>query len=140
LAGETCGRNKRRASDEIEVARIETEDWAVPETVGLSLDEGKRIAAAIQAETVRGQASTMSEHFGCCGHCGLSLSSKDIGADVSTELSTGSPLLATANRRNSPKPWSALGLPRHAGDGVVRWGRRVIQAAAPSLPRSNARP
>ena len=71
LVAETGG-----PATEIEVARIEREDWAVPETLGLSLDEGKRIAAAIQAEIVRAQASAMSEHFRSCGHCGLNLSSK----------------------------------------------------------------
>ena len=71
LVAETGG-----SATEIEVARIEREDSAVPETLGLSLDEGKRIAAAIQAEIVRAQASAMSEHFRSCGHCGLNLSSK----------------------------------------------------------------
>jgi hypothetical protein len=64
------------AATEIEVARIEREDCAVPETLGLSLDEGKRLTAAIQTEMVRSQASTMGERFRCCAHCGLTLSSK----------------------------------------------------------------
>ena len=65
LVAETGG-----PATEIEVARIEREDWAVPETLGLSLDEGKRIAAAIQAEMVRAQASTMSEHLDLVGIAG----------------------------------------------------------------------
>ena len=61
---------------EIEVAQIEREDWAVPETLGLTLAEGKQITAAIQTEMVRAQASTMSERFKYCAHCELALSSK----------------------------------------------------------------
>ena len=82
LVAETGG-----PASEIEVARIEREDWAVPETLGLSLDEGKRIAAAIQAEMVRAQASTMSEHFRSCGHCGLNLSSRLEFGDSSVPMS-----------------------------------------------------
>jgi hypothetical protein len=37
---------------EIEVARIERDDCAVAETVGLTLDEGKRLTASTQAEIV----------------------------------------------------------------------------------------
>ena len=37
---------------EAEVARIERDDFAVAETVGLTLDEGKRLAAATQAHRV----------------------------------------------------------------------------------------
>jgi hypothetical protein len=55
---------------EIEVARIEREDWAVPETLGLSLDEGKRITAAIQTEMVRAQASTMESISDAAGFAG----------------------------------------------------------------------
>lgn len=61
---------------EIEVAQIEREDWVVPETLGLTLVEGKRITAAIQTEMVRAQASTMGERFKYCAHCELALSSK----------------------------------------------------------------
>ena len=61
---------------EIEVAQIEREDWAVPETLGLTLAEGKQITAAIQTEMVRAQASTMNERFKYCAHCELALSSK----------------------------------------------------------------
>ena len=38
LVAETGG-----PATEIEVARIEREDWAVPETLGLSLDEAKEL-------------------------------------------------------------------------------------------------
>jgi hypothetical protein len=61
---------------EIEVGRIEGEAWADLETIGLSLDEGKRLTAAIQAEMVHAQASIMGERFRCCAHCGSTLSSK----------------------------------------------------------------
>ena len=40
---------------ETEVARIERDDFAVPETLGLTLDEGKQLMAATQAEIVRAQ-------------------------------------------------------------------------------------
>ena len=36
------------AETEVEVARIERDEFAVPETLGLSLAEGKRLTAAIQ--------------------------------------------------------------------------------------------
>ena len=61
---------------EIEVAQIEREDWAVPETLGLTLVEGKRITAAIQTEMVRAQTSAMGERFKYCAHRELALSSK----------------------------------------------------------------
>jgi hypothetical protein len=61
---------------EIEVARIEREDWAVPETLGLTLVEGKQLTPAIQTEMVRAQASTMGERFRCCAYCGAMLASK----------------------------------------------------------------
>ncbi|HEY8064985.1 MAG TPA: hypothetical protein VIF40_09670 [Methylosinus sp.] len=61
---------------EVEVARIERGDFAAPETLGLSLAEGKRLTAAIQFEMVRAQAATMGERFRCCTHCGSTLSSK----------------------------------------------------------------
>ena len=66
---------------EVEVARIERDDFAVPETLGLSLAEGKRLTAAIQIEMVRAQAATMGERFRCCAHCGSTFSSK--GTDPS---------------------------------------------------------
>ena len=87
LVAETGG-----PATEIEVARIEREDWAVPETLGLSLDEGKRIATAIQAEMVRAQASAMSEHFRSCGHCGLNLSSKGYRSMICRSLFGDVPL------------------------------------------------
>ena len=64
------------AETEVEVARIERDDFAVPETLGLSLAEGKRLTAAIQIEMVRAQAARMGERFRCCAHCGSTLSSK----------------------------------------------------------------
>ena len=64
------------AATEDEVARIERDDFAVPETLGLSLAEEKRLTAAIQTAMVRAQAATMGERFRCCAHCGSTLSSK----------------------------------------------------------------
>jgi hypothetical protein len=102
---------------EVEVARIEREDWAVPETLGLSLDEGKRVAAAIQAEMVRAQASTMSEHFRSCGHCGLNLSSKGYRSMTFRSLFGNVPLRVRRfvgcrcqDRQEGPKSFSALAL------------------------------
>ena len=51
------------------VARIEPDDFAVAETVGLTLDEGKRLTAATQAEIVRAQVAAMGERFRWCEHC-----------------------------------------------------------------------
>jgi hypothetical protein len=51
---------------ETEVARIERDDFAVAETLGLTLDEDKRLIAATQAEIVRAQVSTMGERFRWC--------------------------------------------------------------------------
>jgi hypothetical protein len=42
---------------ETEVARIERDDLAVPETLGMTLDEGKELTAATQAENVRAHVS-----------------------------------------------------------------------------------
>jgi len=64
------------AETEVEVARIERDEFTVPEMLGLSLGEGKRLTAAIQTEMVRAQAATMGERFRCCAHCGSTLSSK----------------------------------------------------------------
>jgi hypothetical protein len=61
---------------ETEVARIERDDFAVPETVGLSLDESKQLTAAIPDEVVRCQAAVMGERFRWCKHCGAKLWSK----------------------------------------------------------------
>src|SRR5271157_421642 len=66
----------KAAETEVEVARIERDEFTVPETLGLSLAEGKRLTAAIQMEMVRAQAATMGERFRCCAHCGSTLSSK----------------------------------------------------------------
>ena len=64
------------AETEVEVARIERDGFTVPETLGLSLGEGKRLTAAIQTEMVRAQAATMGERFRRCAHCGSTLASK----------------------------------------------------------------
>ena len=40
------------AANKVEVARIERDEFTVPETLGLSLGEGKRLTAAIQTEMV----------------------------------------------------------------------------------------
>ena len=48
---------------ETEVARVERDDFAVAETLGLTLDEGKHLMAATQAEIVRAQVRTMGERF-----------------------------------------------------------------------------
>ena len=61
---------------ETEVARIERDDYAVSETLGLTLDESKRLTAATQAAIVRAQVSTMGERFRWCEHCGQKLLSK----------------------------------------------------------------
>ena len=41
------------STTESEVGRLEREAWADIETLGLSLNEGKRLTAAIQSEMVR---------------------------------------------------------------------------------------
>jgi len=41
------------STGEIEVAQIERDAWTVPETVGLSPAESKKLAAAVQTEMVR---------------------------------------------------------------------------------------
>ena len=61
---------------ETEVARVERDDFAVAETLGLTLDEGKQLMAATQAEIVRAQVRTMGERFRWCEHCGAKLLSK----------------------------------------------------------------
>ena len=43
---------------------------------GLTLDEGKRLAAAAQAEIVRAQIAAMGERFRWCEHCRAKLVSK----------------------------------------------------------------
>src|ERR1700733_4452616 len=57
-------------------ARVERDDLAVPETLGLTLGEDKQLTAATQAEIVRAQVSTMGERFRWCEHCGAKLLSK----------------------------------------------------------------
>ncbi|WP_210266994.1 AAA-associated domain-containing protein [Methylocystis silviterrae] len=47
----------RAAETEVEAAWIERDEFTVPETLGLSLGEGKRLTAAIQTEIVRAQAA-----------------------------------------------------------------------------------
>jgi hypothetical protein len=61
---------------ETEVARIERADLAVPETLGLTLNEGKQLMAAAQAEIVRAQVSTVGARLRRCEHCGAKLRSK----------------------------------------------------------------
>ena len=61
---------------EAEVARIERDDFAVAETIGLTLNEGKRLLAAAQAEIVRAQVAAMGERFRWCEDCGAKLVSK----------------------------------------------------------------
>ncbi|WP_166145771.1 hypothetical protein [Methylosinus sp. RM1] len=68
---------------EIEVARIERDEFSVPETLGLSLAEGKRLVAAIQTEMVRAQAAAMGERLRCCAHCGSDLPSKGVIVEFS---------------------------------------------------------
>jgi hypothetical protein len=61
---------------ETEVARIECDDFAVPETLGLALEESKRLTAATQAAIVRAQVSTTGDRFRWREHCGAKLLSK----------------------------------------------------------------
>lgn len=46
---------------ETEVGRIERDDRVRPETLGLTLDESKRLVAAAQVEIVRSQVTVMGE-------------------------------------------------------------------------------
>ena len=64
---------------ETEVARIERDDYAVSETLGLTLDKSKRLTAATQAAIVRAQVSTMGERFRWCEHCCRGSLSRIIG-------------------------------------------------------------
>jgi hypothetical protein len=61
---------------ETEVARIERDDLAVPETLGLTLQEAKQMTAAMQSQMVRAQVAAMGERFRWCEHCGRKLLSK----------------------------------------------------------------
>ena len=63
-------------ASETELARIERDDFAVEETLGLTLDEGKQLMAAAQAAIVRTQVSIMGERFRWCEHCGAKMLSK----------------------------------------------------------------
>jgi hypothetical protein len=105
------------AAREIEVARIERAPHVRPETLGLSLEEGKRIAAAVQREMVRGQASVMGDQFRYCGHCRAALPSKgyrsitfrSLFGDVPLRLRRFVGCLCPAGREG-PKTFSALAL------------------------------
>ena len=44
---------------ETEVGRIERDDLAVPETLGLTLQEAKQMTAAMQSQMVRAQVAAM---------------------------------------------------------------------------------
>ncbi len=59
LVAETGDRRQGKS----EVARIERDPYARPETLGLSIEYGKRIAAGIQREMVPEQALAMGEHL-----------------------------------------------------------------------------
>jgi AcrR family transcriptional regulator len=97
-----------------EVARIERDDFAVPETLGLTLDEGKRLMAATQAEIVRAQACTMGERFRWCEPCGAKLLSKgyypatfcSVFGDVGVRVRR---LRACGCRAGQPEPKSCAG-------------------------------
>lgn len=52
------------AATEIEAARIVPDTYAQLETLGLTLDDEKRIAAAVHREAVQAQASVMGEIAG----------------------------------------------------------------------------
>ena len=47
---------------ETEVARIERDDFAAAETLGLTLDKGRQLMAAAQAGIVRAQVSSLRSH------------------------------------------------------------------------------
>ena len=61
---------------ETEVARIEREDFAVPETLGLTLGGSEALTAAIQAKIVSAQVAVMGQQFRWREHCGPKLLSK----------------------------------------------------------------
>ena len=61
---------------ESEVGRIERDDRVTSETLGLTLDESKRLIAAAQVEIVRAQVAVMGERFRWCEHCRTKLISK----------------------------------------------------------------
>ncbi len=53
---------------ETDVAKIERDDFATPETLGLTVGEGKLLTAAAQAEIMRAQVAEIDERFGWCEH------------------------------------------------------------------------
>lgn len=61
---------------ETEVGRIERDDRVISKTLGLTLDESKRLIAAAQVEIVRSQVAVTGERFRWCEHCGRKLVSK----------------------------------------------------------------
>ena len=60
---------------EVEVARSERDKVATAETIGLTLDEGKRLTAAARVEIVRGQVAVLGRRSHTCEYCGTTLSS-----------------------------------------------------------------
>lgn len=58
---------------ECEVARIERDELAVPENLGLTLQEAKQMAAAMQIQMVGAQVAILGERFRYCEHCGAKL-------------------------------------------------------------------
>ncbi len=61
----------------IEAAQIERDEFAVPETFGPTLREGKHTMTAVQAEMGGAQVAAVREWFRWCEHCGAKLLSKD---------------------------------------------------------------
>jgi len=61
---------------ETEVVRIERDDFAVPETLGLTLEEGKQLTATVHEEIVRAQVAAMGKRLRWCDHCGTKPMSK----------------------------------------------------------------
>jgi hypothetical protein len=113
LVAETAG----GPATEIEVARIERDPYAQLETLGLTLEDGKRIAAAIQHEMVQAQASVMGENFRYCGHCRSRLPSKGYRSTTFRSLYGDVPLRVRRfvgcrclPGRDGPKTLSALAL------------------------------
>lgn len=74
-------------ASETELARVERDDFAAAETLGLTLDGGKRLMAAAQAGIVRAQVSAIGERFRWCEHCGAKLLSKGYYPPVSVPCS-----------------------------------------------------
>src|SRR5215212_9365169 len=61
---------------ETEVARFERGEEAGPAELGLRLEEAKRLTAAIQAQIVPAQVTTIGERRRWCAACGQRLASK----------------------------------------------------------------